>query len=93
MSSVLFVFETKVSFDMDALVAQYTRPAFENEGYSCEEQQELLQTLPPLSLKFALPPLENVRIGYSYLVAQRNFLVRPFVYVLIFVSLLDSYER
>ena len=45
---------------MDALVAQHTRPAFENEGYSYEDHQELSQTVPPLSLKFALPPLENV---------------------------------
>lgn len=45
---------------MDALVAQHARPAFEDEGYSYEEQQELSQTVPPLSLKFALPPLANV---------------------------------
>lgn len=45
---------------MDALVAQYSRPAFENEGYSHEEQQELSQATPPLSLKFALPPIAQV---------------------------------
>ena len=45
---------------MDALVAQYARPAFENEGYSYEEQRELSQTVPSLSLNFALPPLPNV---------------------------------
>ncbi|KAH0538312.1 hypothetical protein FGG08_005086 [Glutinoglossum americanum] len=42
---------------MDTLVAQYSRPLFENEGSSQEEQLELIQTLPPLSLKFALPPI------------------------------------
>ncbi|KAI9775147.1 MAG: Proteasome subunit beta type-5 [Geoglossum umbratile] len=42
---------------MDTLVAQYSRPLFENEGPSQEEQFELVQALPPLSLKFALPPI------------------------------------
>ena len=46
---------------MDSLVTQYSRPAFENEGYSKEEQLELSETTPPLSLRFALPPLANVR--------------------------------
>lgn len=45
---------------MDTLVAQYSRPAFENEGYSQQEQYELSQTLPPLSLNFAMPPIPNV---------------------------------
>ena len=52
---------------MDALVAQHARPAFENEGYSYEDQQELSQTVPPLSLKFALPPLENVSESTTHL--------------------------
>jgi len=46
---------------MDTLVAQYSRPMFENEGYSQDEQQELSQAIPPLSLKFALPPVAQVR--------------------------------
>lgn len=47
---------------MDVLVAQYSRPAFENEneGYSQQEQYELSQTIPPLSLNFAMPPIANV---------------------------------
>ena len=45
---------------MDSLVARYRRPAFENEGYSQEEQQDLYQATPPLSLKFAMPPISNV---------------------------------
>lgn len=44
---------------MDTLVAQYSRPAFENEGYSQQEHYELSQTLPELSLKFAMPPIAN----------------------------------
>lgn len=45
---------------MDALVATYSRPAFENEGYSSDEHQELIQAKPSLSLNFALPPMRNV---------------------------------
>ncbi len=45
---------------MDTLVARYSRPAFEDEGYSQSEQQELCQITPSLSLNFALPPLANV---------------------------------
>ena len=47
---------------MDTLVAQYSRPAFHNEGYSQYEQQKLTQATPPLSLRFALPPIANVCI-------------------------------
>ena len=46
---------------MDSLVATYSRPAFEDEGYSSDEQQELVQSKPSLSLNFALPPMPNVR--------------------------------
>jgi hypothetical protein len=46
---------------MDALVAQYSRPAFEDEGYSQDEQQQLSEVTPSLSLKFALPPIAQVR--------------------------------
>ncbi|KAK4934166.1 Proteasome subunit beta type-5 [Elasticomyces elasticus] len=42
---------------MDALVAQYSQPAFKNEGYTEDEQLELVDVAPPLSLKFALPPV------------------------------------
>lgn len=45
---------------MDSLVAQYTRPAFADEGQMHEEQQELAQAAPELSLKFALPPVAQV---------------------------------
>lgn len=45
---------------MDKLVAQYSRPSHQNEFYSEQEQQDLTESLPPLSLKFALPPVANV---------------------------------
>lgn len=45
---------------MNSLVAQYSRPAYQNEGYSEQEQDEMSQTTPPLSLRFAMPPLANV---------------------------------
>jgi len=41
---------------MDTLVAQYSRPAYQEEGYSEQEQLELADVAPPLDLKFALPP-------------------------------------
>lgn len=47
---------------MDALVARYSRPMFENEGYSREDQEELYQSVPSLSLKFAMPPVAQVSI-------------------------------
>jgi 20S proteasome subunit beta 5 len=42
---------------MDSLVSQYAQPAFENEGPSAEEQQELWLPTPSLSNTFALPPV------------------------------------
>lgn len=45
---------------MDALVAQYSRPAYSNEGYDHEETQQLSYDLSqPISLKFALPPIPS----------------------------------
>ena len=45
---------------MDKIVSQYTRSPHQNEFYSEREQQELTESLPPISLKFNLPPLDNV---------------------------------
>lgn len=45
---------------MDKLVAQYSRPAHQNELYSEQQQHDLTESLPPLSLKFNLPPVDNV---------------------------------
>lgn len=42
-------------------MAQYSQPAHQNDGYSHDEQQELMEVTPPLSLKFALPPIAAVR--------------------------------
>ncbi|TKA44452.1 Proteasome subunit beta type-5 [Friedmanniomyces endolithicus] len=46
---------------MDTLVARYTRPAFESEGYSSADDQQAAQDLAPpsLSLNFALPPIAS----------------------------------
>ena len=45
---------------MDTLVATYSRPAFEKEGYSPDEHQELTQAKPSISLNFVLPPIRHV---------------------------------
>ena len=47
---------------MDSLVARYSRPMFANEGYAKEQQEEmeLVQEVPALSLKFAMPPVAQV---------------------------------
>lgn len=47
-------------------MAQYSRPAFQEEGYSSREQQELSETMPPLSLRFAMPPVAKVNHSSSY---------------------------
>ncbi|RJE17660.1 hypothetical protein PHISCL_10005, partial [Aspergillus sclerotialis] len=44
---------------MDKLVAQYTRRPHQDEFYSEQEQRDLTETLPPISLKFDLPPVDN----------------------------------
>ena len=46
---------------MDTLVARYTRPAFQSEGYSAADDQQAAQDLAPpsLSLNFALPPIAS----------------------------------
>jgi 20S proteasome subunit beta 5 len=59
---------------MDSLVAQYTRPAYTEEGQSYEEQQELAQATPELSLKFALPPVAQV---CSFLLERSQFSAPP----------------
>lgn len=41
-------------------MAQYSRPAFQDEGYNAEDQQQLIADVaPPLSLQFALPPIAS----------------------------------
>ena len=44
---------------MDTVVTQFTQPAFANEGYTQDEQEEYTNSLPSLSLKFALPPVDR----------------------------------
>lgn len=50
---------------MDKLVAQYSRPSHQNEFYSEQEQQDLTESLPPLSLKFALPRRQCELLQYQ----------------------------
>lgn len=50
---------------MDTLVAQYSRPMYEDEGYSQEEQLELMRPKPTISLNFAMPQVAQVRTSYS----------------------------
>lgn len=54
-------FHSFKSFKMDTLVSRYSQPMFEKE-YSEEDQLELYQSTPSLSLKFAMPPIAQVRI-------------------------------
>lgn len=49
---------------MDKLVAQYASSPHQNEFYSDQEQRDLTETTPPLSLKFNLPPVDNVRAPF-----------------------------
>jgi hypothetical protein len=60
---------------MDQLVRQYTRSPHQNEFYSEQEQHDLTEALPPLSLKFSLPPVANVSYSLlSYLKPRPLFL-------------------
>lgn len=47
---------------MDAIIAEHSRPAYEDESFAQDIQQELALTTPSLNLKFAMPPIANV--GY-----------------------------
>ena len=42
---------------MDTLVAQYTRSPFAHEGQTSEEHDYYTNSMPPISLNFALPPV------------------------------------
>jgi hypothetical protein len=48
---------------MDSLVAQYSRPVDADEGQTEQQQLELYSGAPDLSLKFALPPVAQVRLS------------------------------
>jgi 20S proteasome subunit beta 5 len=46
---------------MDTLVARYSRPAYQqNEPFSENTEDELVEGVPSLSLKFAMPPVAHV---------------------------------
>lgn len=44
---------------MDSLVAQYTKPAFAQEINTTHDEETYNDGLPPLSLKFAMPPISQ----------------------------------
>jgi hypothetical protein len=44
-------------------VAQYSRPVDADEGQTEQQQLELYSGAPDLSLKFALPPVAQVRLS------------------------------
>jgi len=46
---------------MDTLVATYSKPMFEKENYSQDDQVDFYNPAPSLSLKFAMPPIAQVR--------------------------------
>jgi len=53
---------------MDTLVARYSRPAYQdNEVFSEQDQQDLDDAVPSLSLKFAMPPVAHVRLCFQAL--------------------------
>lgn len=60
-----FTSSVRSEIKMDTLVAQYSRPAYQEEGYSQEEQLELVDVAPPMDLKFALPPTAQVSISIA----------------------------
>ncbi|KZZ90705.1 proteasome component PRE2 [Ascosphaera apis ARSEF 7405] len=44
---------------MDSVVAQYTRPAVPHDLFNEEQEEEITSLSPPLSLKFAMPPIDR----------------------------------
>ena len=46
---------------MDSIVAQYSRPMYEDEGYDSEEQLEITRATPSISLQFSMPSVSQVR--------------------------------
>lgn len=60
---------------MDTLVARYSRPAYQQNAFSEEEQQDLVDGVPGapnLSLKFAMPPVAHVSFLLFFL-SQLHF--------------------
>jgi hypothetical protein len=45
---------------MDTLVARYTSSPFDRAAFSDDDQQDFTQSIPSLSLRFALPPVPRV---------------------------------
>lgn len=58
-------------FTMDTLVAQYSKPMFEKENYNQDDQVDLYNPAPSLSLRFAMPPIAQVSCSPSPTVLNR----------------------
>lgn len=73
---------------MDSLVAKYSTPSYEQEAPQ-EDQMELYQPAPGLSLKFAMPPVAHVSLNFtpSELLAEAGRAIRSSFRVLINSSL------
>ena len=50
---------------MDTLVARYTSSPFDREAFSDDDQQDFTQSIPSLSLRFALPPVPRVCYNHA----------------------------
>ena len=52
---------------MDTLVARYSRPAYEQDEalQAFDEQDELMNPTSSLSVKFAMPPVAQVRPSFG----------------------------
>jgi hypothetical protein len=58
-------------FKMDTLVATYSKPMFEKENYSQDDQVDFYNPAPSLSLKFAMPPIAQVSCAPSSMPLSR----------------------
>ena len=57
----VYIATTLQKVRMDSIVAQYSRPMYEDEGYDSEEQLEITRATPSISLKFSMPSVSQVR--------------------------------
>jgi hypothetical protein len=57
---------------MDALVAQYSRPALEENDPFEDEAKELMNPADHLSMKFAMPPVTQVSPCLSHFISHRR---------------------
>ena len=57
-------------------MAQYSRPAFKDEGYQEQDQLELVDAMPTaIDLKFALPPVAQVSLTCPYIIWEPQLIM------------------